>query len=251
MATDRDWTPPTDLTERLKQALVPPRLDIRRRVARELRRGEREFGLVPFLCDRARHALDIGANRGVYTWWMARHARHVHAFEPNPKMFEILRRVLPANASARQLALSDAPGEAVLHVPRRRKGYSNQGGSLSARKAQGPHGSVRVAACTLDSLNLRDIGFIKIDVEGFEAQVLAGARETLARERPAMLIELEEAHTGTPIEAMLAEIEAMGFRGLFLHRGQLRALDGFDPQAHHREAATREDYVFNFVFLPV
>lgn len=246
-----DWTPPTDLTERIKQALVPPAVDIRRRVNRELRKGEAEFALVPHLCAADRDAIDIGANRGVYTWWMARSARHVHAFEPNPKMLGILNRVLPGNATSYGVGLSDAPGDATMFIPQRRKGYSNQGGSLSERKAEIPHGEVRVETRTLDSYNFTNIGFIKIDVEGFEAPVLTGARETLARERPNLLIELEEAHTGTPIEAMLADIEAMGYRGLFMRRGQLTSLERFDPEAHHRNTGGRADYVFNFIFLPV
>lgn len=244
------WTPPTDLTERIKQALVPPSLDIRRRVKRELRKGEPEFGLVPFLCAADRDAIDIGANRGVYTWWMARNARHVHAFEPNPKMLGILNRVLPANATSYAVGLSDSEGDAGLFIPQRRKGYSNQGGSLSTRKAEMPHGEVTVHTRTLDSYDLRNIGFIKIDVEGFEAPVIAGARETLQRERPNLLIELEEAHTGDPIEDMLGRITELGFQGFFIRRGQLTPLAQFDSEAHHRAAATRSDYVFNFIFIP-
>lgn len=250
MTSESGWTPPTDITERLKQALVPPAIDIRRRVARELRKGEPEFGLVPFLCDRARDAIDIGANRGVYTWWMARTARHVHAFEPNPKMMGILNKVLPANATSYAVGLSDCAGEAGLFIPQRRKGYSNQGGSLSTRKADSPHGEVTVETRTLDSYDFRDIGFIKVDVEGFEAAVLAGAQETIAREKPNMLIELEEAHTGEPIEDMLAKIGEMGFAGFFMRRGQLTALEHFDPQAHHRATSQAADYVFNFIFIP-
>jgi len=50
---------------------------------------------------------------------------------------------------------------------------------------------------------------------------------------------------------MLADIEAMGYRGLFMRRGQLTALERFDPEAHHRNTGGRADYVFNFIFLPV
>ncbi|MEQ8746281.1 FkbM family methyltransferase [Pyruvatibacter sp.] len=250
MTTTSSWTPPTEFSERLKQALIPPSLDIRRRVARELRKGEPEFGLVPYLCARNKDAIDIGANRGVYTWWMARSANHVHAFEPNPKMLRILNSVLPENATSYAVGLSDSAGEAGLFVPQRRKGYSNQGGSLSARKAAIPHGEVAVQTQTLDAFDLRNIGFIKIDVEGFEAAVLAGARETLLREKPNLLIELEESHTGEPIEDMLGKIADMGFSGFFMLHGQLTPLAKFDPEAHHRATATAAEYVFNFIFLP-
>jgi hypothetical protein len=114
-------------------------------------------------------------------------------------------------------------------------------------------GLVSVEARSLDSLALREVGFIKIDVEGFEREVIAGARETLARERPRLLIEIEEYHTRRPIEEDLAFVEGLGFRGYFLKaRKVLTPLSAFDPETQHRKArqTDRAQYVFNFIFLP-
>jgi hypothetical protein len=100
----------------------------------------------------------------------------------------------------------------------------------------------------LDDLGLKDIGFIKIDVEGFESSVLAGALVTIARDRPSILIEIEEKHTKKPIEDSLQEVVALGYRGLFIRNGALHPLSAFDPVAHHRQPTA--GYVFNFLFLP-
>ena len=230
----KPWSPPSTLEERLKYALVPPRLYMRYRGRKEWRRGEAEVRLLPVLADPTRASLDIGANKGVYSWFLKDLSAKVYAFEPNPKLYRILRRLSGAKVAALPYALSDRTGKAELRVPRHRKGgFSNQGGSLSAVKVADDYMAVEVETRRLDDLDLRNVGFVKIDVEGFEQAVLDGARETLARERPRLLIEMEERHTGVPIEAAIAAVERLGYRALFLNRGVLNDIARFDP-AHHR-----------------
>jgi FkbM family methyltransferase len=237
------------LGETLKYSLIPGWLYIRYRARKELRRGEGEIGLLPFLVDRRRNAIDAGANKGVYTYFIAQYARHTYAFEPNPKMVAILRRTAGANVTVSPVALGDASGEAVLRVPLLEKGHSNQGASLSAIKVPDGFTPVTVETARIDDLDLSDIGFIKIDVEGFEDAVLRGARDTIARDRPTLLVEIEEKHTHRPIEDDIAAIAALGYDGFFLGAGGiLRPLAAFDPVAHHRQPTSR--YVYNFVFLP-
>jgi FkbM family methyltransferase len=244
------WTPPVTFEERLKELLVPPWLYIRYKAQKELLKGEPEVKLLRFLVDPKRNAVDAGANKGAYTYFLARLARRVFAFEPNPKMFKILRRSMAKNVTASPAALSDRPGSAVLRIPRtRRGGYSNQGGSLSSAKISEDYGSVTVETKRLDDVDLGDVGFIKIDVEGFEQEVIDGAAATIRRCRPTMLIELEERYTKVPIETALRHILDLGYCGLFLDRGILRPLEEFDPVTQHRNAT--RGYVFNFIFLPV
>ena len=57
--------------------------------------------------------------------------------------------------------------------------------------------TIRVPLRTLDSYNLSNIGFIKIDVEGHELDVLRGAEVTLRRDQPNLLIEIENRHAPT------------------------------------------------------
>lgn len=244
------WAPPFTLGERLKLALIPPSLYMRYRVAKEMRRGEQELRLLPLLVDTGRAALDVGANKGVWAHALAPLCREVLAFEPNPKMFAMLDRLKPRNCRVFAFAASDEDGEAVLRVPRYARGWSNQHASLSAERVPGPHGAVTVQQRRLDGMDLPPIGFLKVDVEGFEEQVLDGAALLLARDRPAMVLELEQRHTGRPIEAMLAAVEARGYLALALQNGRLVLASSLDMEASHRAPAARADYVFNFVFLP-
>jgi FkbM family methyltransferase len=243
------WEPPSVFEERLKNALVPPALYYRFRAHRERRNGERELGLLPYLLDRRRNSVDVGANKGVYTYWLQRYSRHVWAYEPNPKMFRVLEAGARGNVTVSPVALSNENGRATLRVPRTAKGYSNQGASLNHRKVGADYGEVEVETRRLDDEGLRDVGFIKIDVEGHEFAVLEGAGALIARDRPTLLIEIEEAHNKMPIEGSLARVVALGYNGFALIGGGLRSLAFFDGEAHHRSAPAPEDYVFNFVFF--
>ncbi len=244
------WQPPSSLEERLLGALLPPRLYCAIRAHRERRRGEAELALLPILCSADRASVDIGANKGVYTYWLQRHSRHVYAFEPNPKIFRILARGVRGNVTLSPVALSDQSHNATLRVPGSGGSYSNQRATLAPAKAGQEYGELTVESRRLDDEGLEDIGFIKIDVEGHELEVLSGAKETIARERPVLLIEIEEVHSGRSIEESLAAVTAYGYVGLALIGGVLCNLGSFSPEAHHRAPARRQDYVFNFIFLP-
>ncbi|TGY88352.1 FkbM family methyltransferase [Marinicauda algicola] len=243
--------PPATLEERLKRALVPPRLELARITRRELKKGEPELRLLPHLLDRSRAAMDIGANRGIWAGLMARHCGTVWAFEPNPKLFAVLERAAAPNVECRRIALSDAAGEAMLMIPGEAGRYSNQGASLSRDKiGTRAHMSVSVDAARLDDLDPPPTGFLKIDVEGHERAVIEGARGLIARDRPVMIVEMEERHTGREISGELDFVEALGYRTLVLKEGQLSARSRFDPDADHRARAGKPGYINNFIFLP-
>ena len=236
--------------EWLKYRLIPASLYYPYLVGKNLRWGEAELRVLADIVPAGRIAVDVGANKGVYSRVLAGLASHVHAFEPNPKAFRWLDRALPGNVTAHRIALSDRDGEAELYLPKRGHRFSVTGGSLNPHKAVDPHGSLSVATQTLDSFGLGDVGFIKIDVEGSEARVLGGARATIGRCRPVLQIELEERHTGQTIEQSIAGVTALGYSAHFVDSGSVMAIEAFDADARHRAPATREDYVYNFIFLP-
>lgn len=221
-------------------------------VRKHLRRGDPELRLLPAVVPPNRIAIDVGANKGVYTQVLAGLCRHVHAFEPNPKMFGVLSRsgALPSNATAYPVALSDVDGKAELIIPVHKGHFSDQHPSLSPRKKTDGHGVVQVQTRTLDSYGFTDVGFIKIDVEGFETAVVQGAAETIRQERPTLLVEMEERHTGEPIERALERMREYGLSGYFLRGGQLLSVEDFRPEQDHRRPASRGSYVFNFLFRP-
>ena len=245
------WQPPLTFEEKIKSWFIPPRLYIRGRADKELKKGEAEAQLLPELVDPKRNAIDIGANKGVYAELLSRLCGKVYAFEPNPKLYKMLVRSAATNVKTYNMALSDKSGTAELRIPRNTGGgYSNQGASLSTYKVSDNFAVVTVEARPLDGMALENIGFIKIDVEGFELSVLKGAVETLKRERPVLLIEIEEIHTGRPLEQMVAEVENYGYQCKVLLAGDMVDFSKMDVEKHHRNAQARGDYIFNFIFFP-
>jgi FkbM family methyltransferase len=236
--------------ERLKQFLIPPRLYIEYLYRKARLRGEAELRLLPQLADPKRVSLDVGANKGIYTFALLMCSSAVHAFEPNPKLFAILRRWAQGRAELHPFALGERAGTMDLHVPRSaRGGFSNQGGTLlpvTRREFE----SVAVEVQRIDDLDLGDVGFIKVDVEGYEREVLAGGAALLRRCRPTLLVELEEKHTGRPLPEMVAAVCGHGYECSFYGDGDLRPFAELDVERRHRRPATRADYVFNFVFKP-
>jgi len=140
--------------------------------------------------------LDIGANIGNHSLYWARHsgAKRIHSFEPLPMTYRILQENIRLNGLeeiiiAHNLGLSDKNEHTLLdefdltNIGATRFKSVERG---KERKAKMPFKFV-----TLDSLALAEekIDFIKIDVEGFERQVLTGAYNTLLSHKPILFIE--------------------------------------------------------------
>jgi hypothetical protein len=105
-----------------------------------------------------------------------------------------------------------------------------------------------VEARALDSYELADVAFVKIDAEGHEESVLIGARATLERCRPALVVETEDRHKPGAVEAVSELARAFGYRRMFLHGGALRDGDEF-AIGTHQDPQRPADYVRNLIFL--
>jgi len=172
--------------------LLPPAWFYRQRVAQEMRSGEPELAILAELFPRGGTAVDVGANQGVFAYALAERAGRVVAFEPNPDYARFARWMLRGRAELHRVALSDQPGRATFHVPLADDGMVlHLAGSLKRTHTQFTRNrTYEVEVRTLDSFSLADVRFIKVDVEGSEREVLDGARATIARDRPALLLEL-------------------------------------------------------------
>jgi FkbM family methyltransferase len=134
--------------------------------------------------------IDVGANIGLSTIALARFAKHVIAFEPSPPNAAFLRRNLDLNRITNveivTAAASSEPGTLQFHVAQFGAGsHVMSDGDLSIGAPM-----IEVPAVPLDHMDLPPIGFIKIDVEGHEPEVLAGAQRLLAQDRPLIFMEV-------------------------------------------------------------
>ncbi len=131
-------------------------------------------------------ALDIGSNVGNHAIFFDKYFSRTIAFEPNPSTYEILKfNARHSKAvTAFDTGLGDVAGEFDLW-----EDSENFGGSAIKEGAKG--GVVRVKVERLDDLGLElsGLGLIKIDVEGFEANVVRGAKCTIGLYQPIILFE--------------------------------------------------------------
>jgi FkbM family methyltransferase len=219
---------------------------------------ERELSVVCRDLTPGSRVVDVGAHEGVYTHAFARTGALVEAFEPQPPCLEVLRSYERRHANVRVHgdALGAEAGWATLRVPRRDgravSGRARLDGAAAGDGEGGPEYRVRVRP--LDSFAFGEVALIKIDVEGRELDVLRGARDTLARCRPMLLVEIEQRHLPHPIGDAFAELDALGYTGEFLDpSGRLRPIGEFDTETYQQAANAdrpRAPYVNNFLFRP-
>ena len=229
--------------------------------ARAARDPRSDLRLLPLLVEPGETVCDIGANRGLFVYWLLKRGARVLAFEPNPRLTRILRLRFPAEIAAGTLtlfetALDAVPGEATLHVPRDHSPLATIDGQL-AHAVGGAMDEVRVPLARLDDLVSGPVDFIKLDVEGHELKVLEGARRLITEHQPSLLVEAEERHRPGAVAAVRALLEPLGYQGFFRLDGRLEPIAAFDPARHQPASAVGPDginprddavYVLNFVF---
>jgi FkbM family methyltransferase len=157
--------------------------------------GELEYAFMRQVINSTRDMVEVGANVGSHTVALARlasaHGRRLMAVEPQPVLFQNLCANLALNAlfnvQAENCACAADTGS-LWFAPPDYTAPGNFGGvSMQTTAAAGQ----RVRCQRLDDLldSSWDVGFLKIDVEGFEQSVLQGAAHTLARCRPVVYVE--------------------------------------------------------------
>ncbi len=212
-------------------------------------------------------AIDVGAALGGYAWVLGRKARRVLCYEPGQVHGDYLESAVGHGPiTLVRAAVGSEPGELDMYTP---------GGDTDARHMATlsrdnpviatPGTSVRrVPVVTLDDDVPARIGrdrrvdLMKVDVEGFENAVFAGAAKLIAQHLPLVIAEIESRHNPA-WRAAFDQLSAIGYSAHFWRGGAYHLFDGGDIAAlqtaedlagrlrpGHNPAANR--YINNFVF---
>ena len=117
-----NWLPPSSFEEKIKHLIIPSKLYIRRLVLKEWIKGRTDIKFLKYLINKNLNSLDVGAYKGVYTYFISKYSKKVYAFEPNPKSYKILKKTVSKNVKVFSYALSDRSSVDFLKIPKGKKG---------------------------------------------------------------------------------------------------------------------------------
>ena len=243
-----------DLEFLIKNIFFPESYLLKKRLKRAIKKGyEKELKIIDKFADRSKDALDIGVYRGIYSYKLSQNFKNIHSFEPNPLLFPYLEKNLKKivkNIKLYNLALSDISGEAELRLPTRSKSiFKNNIEELYKLGAATMHPDNEITqykkfsimTAKLDDIKINNkIGFIKIDVEGHEKNVLIGGQALIKENKPVMVIEIEERHTKKPIKETINFIKNLNYNCYYLSGDNMINIDEIYPKNPEN----------NFIFLP-
>jgi FkbM family methyltransferase len=169
---------------------------------------------------RGATVLDIGANKGIYCFWMMRAvgpSGRVIAFEPQPEMRDGIerqkRRFNWSNLRVMNVALSDLDGERSLS--RQRIGDGSATLELPRRRSKDETLNVQVTKLdTIADEIFSNLKFMKCDVEGHEHNVFLGAEQTIRRYRP--VVQFESMVTDERTQDIFQFFLGLGYSGVLL-----------------------------------
>lgn len=165
-------------------------------------------------CTTRRTAVQAGGNVGLWPRKLAETFARVYTFEPDLISLECLLRNIRAEHLDRVHLSACALGAERGHCTIKHK-------SLGSHRVVEGKGDVQIIP--IDSLNLYDVDFLQLDIEGYEYQALRGARDTIERSHPIIQVELRgfTEHYGQTDEDVRTLLSGLGYR-------QVRTAPGSD-----------------------
>ena len=157
------------------------------------------------LCKRKGLALDVGGHVGLWSYNLSHAFDKVIAFEPVEEHQHCFKRNMIGrdNVELMPVALGKEPGKVSIFSEECNSGYSY---------VDGPG---EIPMITLDSLNLKDVDFLKIDCEGYEENVIRGGIETITRSKPVIIVEQKRdmaEKLGLPTLGAVDLLKSLGYK---------------------------------------
>lgn len=129
--------------------------------------------------------IDVGANVGIWSLPLTKVFSKVVSYEPSRQNIECIKMNIPSGIELRERAVANFTGEANFH-----QGGKNCGDGQLSRP--GRKFNYTVPVIQLDNENLENVDLIKIDVQGWEYEVLLGAKNLIRTQTPWVLFEVNE-----------------------------------------------------------
>ena len=237
-----------------KKIFLSEKYLLKKRLNRAIKKNyEEELQILHKIVRKDLESVDVGVYRGVYSYRLSQLSKHVHSFEPNPLLFPYLNKnlnKLVKNVTLYNTALSNEIKEIELKIPKRFETLNKENyeeryklGCATIHKENFLQGEKfiihKVKSGKLDDILINNsIGFIKIDVEGHEKNVLEGAKNLIKKNKPNLLVEIEERHSQLKVEDTINFINNLGYKSYFF--------DGTDIKSTQilKSLNSKRNYIF-------
>ena len=244
-----------DLEFFIKRIFISERYLLQKRLDRAIKKNyEKELSIIDRFRDKNKSAVDVGVYRGIYSYKLAKEFKHVYAYEPNSLIYPFLKKNLTKiikNLTLSNYALSNSNGIVNLKIPNRSKSifknnveelYKLGCATIHKKNSFNDYKSIEVNKVKLDKiLKNVEVGFIKIDVEGHEREVIEGATDIIKKYKPILLVEIEERHSKKPVMETINFIKQLGYSAFYCENNNLKSIN---------RLKNFKDEV-NFYFIPV
>lgn len=200
-------------------------------------------------------AVDIGANKGAYMYWMRQStgfSGKVYAFEPQQELANYLSRISTImgwkNIYVSDYAISSKSGTATLNIP----GNSvSPSATLEPHQFKNTHQERECRTMMLDQAipSSERVALLKVDVEGHELDVFRGANRILNKDRPHILFECETRHLiSHSMDDVFVYLKSLGYTGHFFNLNGINPIDSFKSKIHQSSHPKSKEYCNNFLF---
>ena len=237
-----------------KKFFFPEGFLLKRRLQRSIKRNdEQEINLVKKFIKSGTDSIDVGVYRGVYSYEMSKYSEKVHSFEPNPIIFKYINKNLKKfikNIHLYNFALSNQNKTMNLKIPIRNSNsnkeifeeyYEMGKATIHNENNFENYENFEIQTKKIDELNFDNkISFIKIDVEGHELEVIEGAINTIKRDKPVLLVEIEKQYTKKEVAESINFINSLGYKSYFFNKKDLKSTTELNNL----------DLFNNFIFFP-
>ena len=209
----------------IKKYFFPESFLFKRRLERSIKnKDENEIELLERFIEPGTDSIDVGVYRGVYSYEMSKYSKNVHSFEPNPIIFEYINKNLKKiinNIFLYNYALSNKNEVIDLKVPIRNDKYNRENfeefyelgrATIHQENTFKRYEKFQITSKKIDEFNFKNnISFIKIDVEGHELEVIKGGEEIISKNKPILLVEIEERYSQNKVSDTINYINKLGY----------------------------------------
>ena len=237
-----------------KKFFFPEGFLLKRRLQRSIKRSdEQEINLVKKFIKSGTDSIDVGVYRGVYSYEMSKYSEKVHSFEPNPIIFKYINKNLKKfikNIHLYNFALSNQNKTMNLKIPIRNSNsnkeifeeyYEMGKATIHNENNFENYENFEIQTKKIDEFNFDNkISLIKIDVEGHELEVIEGAKNTIKKDKPILLVEIEKQYTKKEVAESINFINSLGYKSYYFNKKDLKSTTELNNL----------DLFNNFIFFP-